>query len=232
MLVLAIETSGPIGSVALCQHDAPLAEQTLELGRKHAQSLVPAIRHALDGCSRSPRDVGLLAVSIGPGSYTGLRVGVTCAKTLAYAASCPLVAVDTLRAIACNAPADVSCVEVIADAQRGELFAGRYERSGTGTWLRSGEIRVLGAQDWAAGLAGAPTVSGPGLEKFGALVAGRCRVLGPEYRVPTAANVARLAVEMLAAGETVDPWDVEPLYLRRSSAEVQWETLHPPRKEA
>ncbi len=227
MLVLAIETSGPLGSAALLESDRVLAEHSLELGKKHAQSLIPTIRQALADCGRSPRDVGLTAVSIGPGSYTGLRVGVVCAKSFAYAVQCPLVAVDTLLAIACNSPSELARVDVIADALRGDLFAGHYERHATGQWIGSGEVRVVRAEDWAAELTDSCMVSGPGLEKFSALTAGRCPVLPAEFWVPSAANIARLGAQSLAAGRSADPWDIEPLYLRRSSAEVQWEKLHP-----
>ena len=134
---------------------------------------------------------------------------------------------DTLLAIACNSPPEVSCVDVIADAQRGDLFAGHYERTATGQWIRSGEVRVVRAEDWAAELTSSCAVSGPGLEKFGALAIGRCDILPAEFWVPTAANVARIGALSLAAGHSADPWNVEPLYLRRSSAEVQWEKLHP-----
>lgn len=227
MFVLAIETSASVGSVAILEADSVLAEQTLELGRKHAQSLIPAIQQVLDRCGRSPHDLGLIAVSIGPGSYTGLRVGVVCAKTFAYLLKCPLVAVDTLLAIACNSPPDVPHVDVIADAQREDLFVGRYERSTAGPWVRPGEIRALRAADWGSELTDRHTVSGPGLEKYGALAQGHCRILPPEFRVPHAACVARLGLDVLAAGQTADPWTLQPLYLRRSSAEFQWEKLHP-----
>jgi tRNA threonylcarbamoyladenosine biosynthesis protein TsaB len=227
MLILAIETSGPLGSVALLDGQGLLAEQTLELGRKHAQSLIPTIQQVLAQDAKAPQDIGLVAVSIGPGSYTGLRVGVVCAKTLAYAVKCPLVAVDTLLAIACNSPAELSRIDVIADAQRGDLFVGRYELNASGQWMRLGEVQACRAEDWAGELTDRHTVSGPGLEKFGGLIAGKCRALTAEFWVPNAVQIAQLGAKLFADGETADPWAVEPLYLRRSSAEVQWEMLHP-----
>src|SRR5437016_3375486 len=134
MLTLAIETSGSVGSVAVLESTRVLGEQSLALGRQHGQSLVPTIRQLLSDCGKRARDCDLVAVSIGPGSFTGLRVGVVCAKTLAYAADCRLAAVDTLHAIACNSPPDVSTVEVLCDAHRGDLFTGRYTRNATGGW--------------------------------------------------------------------------------------------------
>jgi tRNA threonylcarbamoyladenosine biosynthesis protein TsaB len=227
MLTLAIETSGRAGSVALVNADGLLAEQVLELGSRHAQSLVPTIGRLLAGSGHAARDLALVAVSVGPGSFTGLRVGVVCAKTLAYAVGCPLAAVDTLRAIACNSPAEVSDVDVVCDAQRGDLFVGRYSRTPTGLWQARGEIEIVRAEDWAARLHPDLIVSGPGLDKYASLAEGRVRLLAAEFRVPVATWVARLGVAAHEAGESTDLALVEPRYLRRSSAEAQWEKLHP-----
>jgi tRNA threonylcarbamoyladenosine biosynthesis protein TsaB len=227
MLTLAIETSGPLGSVALVESGRLLGEKKLALGRQHGQVLIPALGELLAGCSKRPRHCNLIAVSVGPGSFTGLRVGVVCAKTLAYAIGCPLAAVNTLHAIACNAPPDVSMVNVIGDAQRGELFTARFVRDRAADWVRQGDIQVLSAEDWAASLKGDAVVSGWALEKYGSLAERKCRILAPEFRVPQAATVARLGTRQAATGQTTDHWRLEPLYLRRSSAETQWEKLHP-----
>src|SRR5262245_22615939 len=128
MLTLAIETSSPRGSLALVEGDQVLKERSLEFEQRHGQALVPDIRSLLPAAGRSLHDLSLIAVSVGPGSFTGLRVGVVCAKALAYALECPVVGVDTLRAIACNCPVDVATVQVISDAQRGDVFVGRYAR--------------------------------------------------------------------------------------------------------
>ena len=227
MLALAIETSGPLGSVALFESQTVVGEQSLELGRQHGQSLIPTIRDLLVACGTLPRNLDVVAVSIGPGSYTGLRVGVVCAKTLAYAANCQLVAVDTLHAVACNSPADITTVEVICDAQRGDLFSGKYVRDAASQWILKDEIRQIPAEAWAHDVQPADTVSGPGLDKFAHLVVGRCRVLSGDFRRPVATWIGRLGIEKLKAGLVADLWSVEPLYLRRSSAETQWEKLHP-----
>jgi len=227
MLTLAIETSGPTGSVALVESGRVVAEKTLELGRQHAQALLPTIRSLLKDSAHPVRDLQLVAVSLGPGSYTGLRIGVVCAKTLAYVVGCPLAAVDTLQAIACNSPADVAAVEVISDAQRGDLFVGRYTRTSAGDWAPQNEIAVVRSETWAAELVAGATISGPGLEKIANLLDGRSRLLPPECHVPAAVWVARLGVAAHEAGQAVDLWGIEPRYLRRSSAEVQWEKLHP-----
>jgi tRNA threonylcarbamoyladenosine biosynthesis protein TsaB len=227
MLTLAIETSGPVGSVAVVESGKILGEQKLELGRQHGQVLIPALERLLADCGKRARDCKLVAVSVGPGSFTGLRVGVVCAKTLAYAIQCPLAAVNTLHAIACNATPEISVVNVIGDAQRGELITARFVRDAGGEWMPQGEIEILSTEAWAASLRPNDVVSGAALEKYAALAEGKCQILDPEFRVPRASTIARLGIRQLEAGQTTDPWQIEPLYLRRSSAEAQWEKLHP-----
>jgi tRNA threonylcarbamoyladenosine biosynthesis protein TsaB len=229
MLTLALETSGPLGSVALVESGQVLCEKSLELGRQHGQSLLPAIRDVLTGCGKKAKDCDLIAVSVGPGSFTGVRVGVVCAKTLAYAARCRLAAVNALHAVACNSPASINRVNVIANAQRGALFTATYRRDASGSWVAEAEIEVVSAESWLAGLRSKDTVSGPGVEKIAALIADRCRLLDPEFRIPRAVWTARLGIRTFETGATSDFWAVEPLYLGRSSAEVQWDKLHPPR---
>jgi tRNA threonylcarbamoyladenosine biosynthesis protein TsaB len=227
MLTLAIETSGAVGSVALLDSPRVLAEQELELGRRHGQELIPAIHRLLSGCRRTARDVELVAVSVGPGSYTGLRVGVVCAKTLGYSTECRLAAVDTFHAIADNSPPDVSTIEIIGDAQRGDLFRAKYTRTAHAKWRCDAGTNVIAAEAWAASLSADDVLSGPGIDKFGHLIGACCRVLPPELRIPRAVSVARLGIEAVEAGIAADFWSIQPRYLRRSSAEVQWEKLHP-----
>ena len=229
MLTLAIETSGALGSIALFESHALLVDQTLELGRQHGQSLLPAIGRLLADCGKHARDCNLIAVSVGPGSFTGLRVGVVCAKTLAYAVGCQIAAVDTLHAIACNSPPEVTSVEVIADAQRGDLFVEKFIRLPGGDWNPHDDIQIVAADTWIAALPSKGAVSGPGLEKFATLPVEVQRILAPEFRIPQAKSIARLGIRAAEAGRASDLWSVEPLYLRRSSAEVQWEKLHPGR---
>ncbi len=227
MLTLAIETSGPLGSIALVDGANVLGEEALELGRQHGQSLIPAIGRILEQAGKTPRDLALLAVSVGPGSFTGLRVGVVCAKTLAYATGCRLAAVDTLQAIAGNSPPEVSTVEVVCDAHRGDLFVGRYNRVSAEAWEPAAPIEVVNAERWRELLPPDGVVTGPALEKLAPLMASRCRIVPAELWVPQATWIARLGRQAVESGNVSDLWSVEPVYLRRSSAELQWERLHP-----
>lgn len=227
MLTLAIETSGPKGSIALVEGANVLGEEALELGRQHGQSLIPAIGRMLAQAGKTPRHLALVAVSVGPGSFTGLRVGVVCAKSLAYATGCRLAGVDTLWAIACNSTRAVTSVEVLCDAHRGDLFVGRYTRVAAEAWEPAAPIEVVNAEHWREQLVPDRFVTGPALEKLAPLIAGRCQVLPPDLWVPRATWIARLGKQAVDSGNVSDLWSIEPVYLRRSSAELQWERLHP-----
>src|SRR5262249_24383138 len=126
-----------------------------------------------------------------------------------------------------NSPANVSRVNVICNAQRGDLCSATYERDAIGNWVPRGGFKALSAEAWIAGLRPHDTVSRPGVEKFAGQIIGRCRVLDAAFCLPQAAWIARLGIRAAEAGATSDLWAVEPLYLGRSSAEIQWEKLHP-----
>src|SRR5215831_14854533 len=126
--MLLIETSGRAGAVALAEGAALLSTRRLDETRHQARDLAPAVAELLAAAGWKPRDVSAVVVSRGPGSYTGLRVGVMSAKTFAYAAGCALLAIDTFAAIAAQAPAEAAPLDVIADAQQDRVYVQRYER--------------------------------------------------------------------------------------------------------
>lgn len=228
MLILGIETSDRIGSVALWREGRSLAERSLaQAGRRHAQSLVAEIQELLRAAQLEPAHCDLVAVSIGPGSFTGLRVGVVCAKTFAYATGCAVVGVDTYLSIAAAAPEEVSSVWVIGNAHRGELFVGRYRRLPGGDWSPAEPIHIVSAAEWCRARAPGDVVSGPGVELFAGELAGRCVVLPLEQGRPTAARIAQLGAMRLAQGSTDDVWGLQPFYLRPSAAEEH----RPPRMQ-
>lgn len=228
MLTLAIETSGFQGSIALLENELCLEERPLELGRQHGQTLLPEIQTLFQIHSRSPRDCGLVAVSVGPGSYTGLRVGVVCAKTLAWGARCRLVGVETLLAIAAQIPSSESEVVVISDAQRESVYLGRYGRTINSGMRQVAPISVMSLSELAGQLTPTDLVCGPGLPKLTAATPATFRTLSPEFQLPRAAMVGQLARRELAAGHEDSPMTLSPLYLRQSSAETQWDKLHGP----
>src|SRR5688572_30661357 len=127
--ILALETSGTCGSVAALDAGGVLRELPLDPALRSARSLAPGIRQLLQGMGWQPRDVQLVAVTAGPGSFTGLRVGITTAKAFAYAAGAEVLGVDTLEVLARQAPSDAQLVQTAIDAQRQELFVATFHRT-------------------------------------------------------------------------------------------------------
>lgn len=220
MLILGIETSGSRGGIAVCRDDQCLAEVDLENApRRHAQTLVSQIGETFRQLGLKIGDLDAVAVSVGPGSFTGLRVGVVCAKTLAYANDCPLAAVDTLEVIAANSPPDVGFVHVTADAQRGDLFVADYHRRSQAEWARERPPRIVRADDWFASLTDRDLVSGPALESSLAGGPTVWRNLPQAAWTPSARHVAAIGARRIEQGLTADLATLEPVYLRRSAAE-------------
>ncbi len=228
MFVIGLETSGLVGSVALLREGQLLEQRSLgEAGRRHAQSLVLELHELLKAHGAKPLDVQAIAVSKGPGSFTGLRVGLVCAKTFAYATGCQFVAVDTLEAIADNCPPDVRGVWVVENAQRGDFFVGRYERDDADNWRQSGPIQTVTAEEWLVARSADETITGPGLA-HAELQAVRARLLTDEaFARPRAGTIGRLGQRKLLARNAAsspddfDFWKAVPFYIRPSAAEEQ-----------
>lgn len=225
MLVIGIETSGLAGSVSLNREGECLEVRSLEqVGRRHAQTLVLELHQILNNNHFKSSDVEVVAVSRGPGSFTGLRVGLVCAKTFAYATRCQYVAVDTFAAVAMNSPLDVSDAWIVEDAQRGDLVVGRYVRGDHGDWMRASPIEVVRAEEWLPLRAAGEIVIGRGLLRCDLTsIAARC-LTDAEIIQPRATNVALLGERMLQertaySPDDFDVWKSAPFYMRPSAAE-------------
>jgi tRNA threonylcarbamoyladenosine biosynthesis protein TsaB len=220
--ILALETSERTGSVAAAADGKLLAELQLHPGQRSGQSLAPAIATLLRHVGWQPRDLNLVAVTTGPGSFTGLRVGVATAKVFAYAAGAHVLGINTLAAIAAATPENVGAVSVAIDAQRGDVVAQRFVRDGTGWLTREDESRLLPIGDWLANLPSGTAVTGPVLTKWAQPLPPGIVLLDPTFWSPTAANVARLAHRDYLAGRRDDLWTLLPVYSRPSAAEEKW----------
>ena len=220
---LALETSGLSGSVAACDGGRLLAEHDLAVGQRSAQSLAPALRKLLAEVGWQPRDVQCVAVTIGPGSFTGLRVGVTTAKTFAYATRAAVIGVDTLAVIAAQAPAEATRVAVALDAQRREVFAAVYGPATMQGRSLVEPARIVTVQAWLDSLTDDVWGSGPVLDKLAGVLPPGARPVAREFWHPRAATVARLAGAAFDRGQRDDIWQLVPNYLRRSAAEEKWD---------
>lgn len=222
---LLLETSGRVGQVALAQGEQVLARRLLAESRRHARDLAPAVRDLLAAFAWSPQELDAIAVSRGPGSYTGLRVGILSAKTLAYATGCALLAVETFAVIAAAAPPQVRRLDVLADAQQERVYVQRFQRSAEGAPLEAATpLRIVSLTEWLATAAGTPelAVSGPALAQWAARLPAGLQLLPPSYWEPQPEYLLALASARYQRGERDDLWTVEPLYLRPSAAEEQW----------
>ncbi len=219
MPVLGIETSGRSGTIAVVQDQAVLGATELSAtGRRHARTLVPEIGLLLEELKISKIELNGVAVSLGPGSFTGLRVGVVCAKTLAYSLDIPLVAVDTFLAVAEHPDVQDQHVWVIDDALRGDVYAGSYHRSKSGAWVCRVAPELMSLDRFRSNLSAEDSVTGPGVTKLIDDLQG-LKLLKEDPRVPHARQVALIGEKRLRQGNVDDCWKVEPHYIRRSAAE-------------
>lgn len=219
MRILALETSEKVATVAVAEDSRLLAVQACDPAMRSAQSLVPGIQQLLHTAQWQPRQVDLVAVSIGPGSFTGLRVGVVTAKVFAYAVGAEVLGVDTLEAIAAAAPTEAKRFWTAVDAQRGQWVVQEFCRSADEWPGPAGPAELVDAQPWLAGLPAGTIITGPGLHKAAARMPEHVRPLAAELWPPTAGAVAVLAARDYAAGRRDDLWTLAPRYSRPSAAE-------------
>lgn len=228
MIVAAIETSGAVGSVAVARDEAPLREAVFAKGVRHGREVVPRLRDLLRDLGLEASSVDLFAVGSGPGSYTGLRVGIMTAKTLAWSLGRPLVAVPSFDALALSVgPAeagDARTLLVATDARRDRIYRGAYALEPGGQAARPrrlGELEVVAPGEALAGLEPPVLVLGdaPALYPEAFAGAGAVRLGLAGASVPRASAVARLAFEAYRAGARPSVHEAAPLYLRPSLPE-------------
>jgi tRNA threonylcarbamoyladenosine biosynthesis protein TsaB len=218
--LLALDTSTDRAVVALAPGSGPVLVAPAGTSRQHGRGLVASIRDLLRDAGLRPSDLAAIGVGLGPGSFTGLRIGVTAAKTLAYSTGCPLYGFDSLEAIARNAPEGPLHVVAIGDAQRGDLFAADFERGAPGLPLWCVRPTRLERTDaWPSTLAPGTLILGPPI--------GRTEPTWPEAAVrgdlasgyPDGDRLIELLRERIASCPPDEPWFLEPTYVRRSAAE-------------
>lgn len=217
--ILALETTEKVPTMAVAEGDRLLASAAGDPDLRSAQSLVPGMRQLLDRTGWRPDALELVAVSVGPGSFTGLRVGVMAAKVLAYAVGAEVLGVDTLEVIAAAAPPEVGQLWAAVDAQRGQWVVQRFGRSDGGGRQSLGPAALVDAEPWLAELPPGSEVTGPALRRAADRIPAHLRPLPPELWPPTARQVAALAAGHYTAGRRDDLWTLAPRYSRPSAAE-------------
>ncbi|TWT30923.1 tRNA (adenosine(37)-N6)-threonylcarbamoyltransferase complex dimerization subunit type 1 TsaB [Blastopirellula retiformator] len=222
MKLLALETSLRQSSFALLEGGKLLRQVELDPALRTAAAITPALEAAFRDLGWKPAEIGLIAVSHGPGSFTGLRIGVATAKALAYVAGAEVLGIDTLRVIAAQSPDQVDAVQTLLDAQRQELFAAKYQRA-NGVWKINSKIGIVEIDAWLAALAPGDHVSGTALTKLQDEIPSGVSVLPATCWRPMAATVGQLAWADYQAGARGDHWNLSPQYYRKSAAEEKLE---------
>jgi tRNA threonylcarbamoyladenosine biosynthesis protein TsaB len=224
MVVLAIETSSRLGSVALWSEEAPPLERVISQDLNHGALLFVELRELFLEAGREPASLDIIAISLGPGSFTGLRIGLTAARTAAWTLGKPLVGVPSFDVMAENAPAEVRHVLTALDAKRGEIYACLYERTDERLERRT-RYRVVRPD--ALELPRPCHVLGDAILRYGDVLRrdGVTLTEQDDWR-PRASEVARQGLERWQAGQRQGIHEIEPLYLRRPEAEEVWERKH------
>ncbi len=223
MRILALDTSTRDASVAVFEGDQLLGESEFGSGQRTAQAFAPAIARQLDAVGWQPRDLQLIVVSQGPGSFTGLRVGVTAAKTLAYASGAAILGVNTLQVIASQADGPWQEISAVIDAQRQQLFVARFRRSGEGLVIVE-PPRIFDNDSWLESLAAGQAVTGPALSRLSNRLPDGLFLGAAASWSPRAATVGRIGYLDYQAGRRDDLWKLAPHYYRQSAAEEKLAT--------
>jgi tRNA threonylcarbamoyladenosine biosynthesis protein TsaB len=224
---LALETSGRIGSVAAVADGVVVAEETFAHGLQHAAQIVPILDRLTRAQGWTPRDVQELYVSAGPGSFTGLRIAVTLAKTMALATGVKLMAVPTVRVLVENAPPDARHAIIVLDAKRDQIFTARFERVGN-EWIEREPAKL---DSLTAMLERSPRpvhLIGEGIpyhEKVIPRDDASVIITSPDLARARAGVVATIGHTMSRRGEFADAQRLAPIYLRRPEAEEKFESL-------
>jgi tRNA threonylcarbamoyladenosine biosynthesis protein TsaB len=217
MRVLAVETSTLSGGAALLDGERVVGEYTLDVRVTHSERLMAAIDQLLSDAGWTARDLDGIAVTVGPGSFTGLRVGLSTVKGLALALAIPVAAVPTLDAMAAMLPYAALPVCPVLDARKREVYASLYRWDGL-EMRRQWDYLAVTPDELARRLREPVIVVGDGAEAIDSAFARRVE---PPRRGPAPAVVGALGRARLARGETVTVADLVPIYLRPSEAELK-----------
>lgn len=226
MKILALETATTAGSIALLDDSAGIiGECGVNIRVAHSERLMSSIEWLLNASRVTIQDIDVFAVSSGPGSFTGLRIGVSTVKGFCFASGKPAVAVPTLDAFARVLPYSGFPVCPMLNARKNEIYTGLYQWKGT-EMIRVIPNSAVRPEDFLRELTGPAVFIGEGALLYRNLISeviGEKAFFGPPSRMaPSAATVAEIALEKFLAGETADPVQLTPNYIRKSEAEIKW----------
>jgi tRNA threonylcarbamoyladenosine biosynthesis protein TsaB len=229
VIILSIDSSTPVAGIAVSDGMQLLGEITLNTKNTHSEKLMPLVKHLLDELALSVNDLDAIAVTQGPGSFTGLRIGMATAKGLAQGAGKKLIAVPTLDCLAQNLLHYPGIICPIMNAQKKQVYTAIY-RSGRNKLERLSDYQVIAVEQLAAQLKELKEdiwFVGDGVaafaDMFQELLGDACRFADGHNILPRAGALAMLAAERASEERFDDLYQAELIYIRKSEAEVQWE---------
>ncbi len=236
MLILGIETSTPQAGVAIGSEQGVVAAALVSRGASYNEFLLPAIRFCLDEARLGYRNLGGIAVGVGPGLFTGMRVGVATAKALAQTLSLPIVGLPSLDVLAFEVRYSQKTICAVLDARRNEVFHAFY-RASPGGIQRMTDYRVERPEQLAIGIASRPEevlMVGNGallyreiFQDLGSVV----EIGSMSHAFPSCESLVELSLPRMFREEFDSLYDLKPLYLRRSAKRIQWERIRGSRSE-
>ena len=222
MLVLAADTSTSYLTVAVCDENGIRAETNVQCGRAHSERLIETTQWVIEQAGLTLTDIEALAISIGPGSFTGVRVGVATWKGLAFAANKPLVGVPTLDAMTNLLAVSDGLICPMIDARMQEVFTAQYQFR-NGIREKCTPEMVCPVEDILNEGEGPLYLLGDGAMVYRDRILSCAReviFVAPPCDRPRASSVAFEAMNLMESGVETDPMNVVPVYLRQSQAEI------------
>jgi len=228
VLILGIDTATAQVSVAVGGHEGVLASTRSVRGRQHAETLVPSIEFVCRQARIELSEISVVAVDLGPGLFTGLRVGVAAAKAMAHALRVPMIGVSSLDLVAFPLRFSSKLIVAAVDARRGELFTAFY-RQVPGGIQRLTPHHVVSPDDLASELLATAeecVLVGDGAVRYREVFEGlhKVEIIEEGLAYPAASSLVMLAHAQALREQWVKPWDLQPLYLRKPDAEINWQT--------
>lgn len=226
MLILGIESATEQVGCAIGGHEGVLGLFESARGRRHAETLTPAIEFVTGSTGIALDEISVVAVDVGPGLFTGLRVGIATAKAIAHALRVPMIGISSLDLLAFPVRQSPRTIVTVIDAKRGELFYAQY-RQVPGGVQRISDLQLGTADDLLADLIATNDeylLVGDGALRYREHLAERRGIEFAEQWLahPSAAPLVQLAHARALREDWLNPWDLEPIYLRRPDAAINW----------
>ena len=227
MNILSFDTSTKAASVALLKENELVGEVFINDKRTHSQKLMPMVESLFNLADITMDEIDLLAVCVGPGSFTGLRIAMATVKAMAHAKDIKIVAVDSLESLAFNVCDSEKKIIPVLDAQGKKLYTASY-RASEGSVERIDEIEVIEIEGLLKRIEESSEkviVLGEGVDKIGERVLSeKIEVPSPDKNISKASSVACIAKEKYEKGIDIHScYDIVPMYIRKSQAEMQYE---------